>query len=702
VGISTKEISEVIKERLKNFDASLVATDVGRIVATSDGIAQIYGLQNAMAGELLEFPHDTYGLALNLEEDQVRAVILGEYGHLHEGDEVRTTGRLLEVPVGEELIGRVVNPLGVPIDGKGPLKTTKTLPVEKIAPGVITRKRVDSPVQTGIKAIDTMIPIGRGQRELIIGDRFTGKTTVLLDTIINQKGKDLICVYVAIGQNAASIARVASTLEEAGAMEYTIIVAATASDPASLNFIAPYAGCAMGEYFMEQGKDALCCYDDLTKQAWAYRELSLNLRRPPGREAYPGDVFYLHSRLLERAAKMSDAKGGGSLTALPVIETQANDVSAFIPTNVISITDGQIYLQADLFNAGQRPALNVGISVSRVGGDAQTKAMRQVAGQLRLDLAQYRELAAFAQFASDLDTATRNQLERGARLTELLKQDKYQPVPLAEQVAAIYAGTQGYLDKVPVARVREWEAGFTRFLKSEQPALLDEIEKKKALDDKLFERLKAAISTYNHQFGVEGSSAVADPAEPPKPGDKAEPKAQLQGDKAEPKAQLQGDKAEPKAQLQGDKAEPKAPLQGDKAEPKAPLQGDKAEPKAQLQGDKAEPKAQGAAKAEKAQPPTKAEPAERPSQLNQIRDAIADSPAKGASKAEVPSQPPPEMPSQPPPEMPSQPPPEMPSQPPSEMPSQPPPEAPAEPTPEVPAKPAPEVPSKPAPKKKGK
>ena len=516
MGISTKEISEVIKERLKDFDASLVATDVGRIVATSDGIAQVYGLQNAMAGELLEFPHDTYGLALNLEEDQVRAVILGEYGHLHEGDEVRTTGRLLEVPVGDELIGRVVNPLGVPIDGKGPLKTTKTLPVEKIAPGVITRKRVDSPVQTGIKAIDSMIPIGRGQRELIIGDRFTGKTTVLLDTIINQKGKNLICVYVAIGQNAASIARVAATLEERGAMEYTIIVAASASDPASLNFIAPYTGCAMGEYFMEQGKEALCCYDDLTKQAWAYRELSLNLRRPPGREAYPGDVFYLHSRLLERAAKMSEAHGGGSLTALPVIETQANDVSAFIPTNVISITDGQIYLQADLFNAGQRPALNVGISVSRVGGDAQTKAMRQVAGQLRLDLAQYRELAAFAQFASDLDSATRNQLERGARLTELLKQDKYEPVPLGLQVAVIYAGTQGHLDKVPVARVQEWEAGFTRFLTGERPTLLPEIEAKKALDDKLFERLKAAISTYNHQFGVEGYSDVADPgpAEP--------------------------------------------------------------------------------------------------------------------------------------------------------------------------------------------
>ncbi len=477
MGISTKEISEVIKERLKNFDASLVSTDVGRIVAASDGIAQIYGLQNAMAGELLEFPHETYGLALNLEEDQVRAVILGDYGHLHEGDEVRTTGRLLEVPVGEALIGRVVSPLGLPLDGKGPIKATKTMPIERIAPGVITRKRVDSPGQTGIKAIDAMIPIGRGQRELIIGDRFTGKTTVLLDTIINQKGKDLVCVYVAIGQNAASIARATATLEENGAMDYTIIVAATASDAASLNFIAPYAGCAMGEYFMEQGKEALCCYDDLTKQAWAYRELSLNLRRPPGREAYPGDVFYLHSRLLERAAKMNEAHGGGSLTALPVIETQANDVSAFIPTNVISITDGQIYLQSDLFNAGQRPALNVGISVSRVGGDAQTKAMRQVAGQLRLDLAQYRELAAFAQFASDLDTQTRNQLERGARLTELLKQDKYQPVALAEQVAVIYAGTQGYLDKVPVARVREWEAGFVRFLKSERADVLSAIEK---------------------------------------------------------------------------------------------------------------------------------------------------------------------------------------------------------------------------------
>src|SRR5437773_5047723 len=395
-----------------------------------------------MAGELLEFPHDTYGLALNLEEDQVRSVILGEYGNLHEGDEVRTTGRLLEVPVGDELLGRIVSPLGVPLDDKGPIKTSKTLPLERIAPGVITRKRVDSPVQTGIKAIDTMIPIGRGQRELIIGDRFPGKTTVLPDTIINQKGKDLFVIYVAIGQKAASIARVAATLEENGAMDYTIIVAASAADPASLQYIAPYAGCAMGESFLGHGKEALCCYADLTKQAWAYRQLSLTLRRPPGREAYPGDVFYLHSRLLERAAKMNQARGGGSLTALPVIETQANDVSAFIPTNVISITDGQIYLQADLFNAGQRPALNVGISVSRVGGDAQAKAIRQLPAQLRLDLAQYRELAAFAQFASDLDTATRNQLERGARLTELLKQDKYQPAPLSEQVAVLYAGTR--------------------------------------------------------------------------------------------------------------------------------------------------------------------------------------------------------------------------------------------------------------------
>jgi F-type H+/Na+-transporting ATPase subunit alpha len=642
VGISTKEISEVIKERLKDFDASLVATDVGRIVATSDGIAQIYGLQNAMAGELLEFPHETYGLALNLEEDQVRAVILGDYGHLHEGDEVRTTGRLLEVPVGEALIGRVVNPLGLPLDGKGPIKTTKTMPIERIAPGVITRKRVDSPVQTGIKAIDAMIPIGRGQRELIIGDRFTGKTTVLLDTIINQKGKDLICVYVAIGQNAASIARATATLEESGAMDYTIIVAATASDAASLNFIAPYAGCAMGEYFMEQGKEALCCYDDLTKQAWAYRELSLNLRRPPGREAYPGDVFYLHSRLLERAAKMSPANGGGSLTALPVIETQANDVSAFIPTNVISITDGQIYLQADLFNAGQRPALNVGISVSRVGGDAQTKAMRQVAGQLRLDLAQYRELAAFAQFASDLDTQTRNQLERGARLTELLKQDKYQPVPLAEQVAVIYAGTQGFLDKVPVARVREWEAGFVRFLKSEQKELLAAIEKQKALDDKLFDQLKAAISTFNHQFGVEAAkdapSAGGKAGDTAKPGEKAQPKAQAPAAKAEAQAPAAAAPA-PAAKTEAQASAPVAPAAEAEAIARsvaAPAAKEDAEtPAPAAHSAKAEAKTTAPTKVEKAQPSPKDEGEERPSQLNQIRAALADSPA--ASTAEPPA-----------------------------------------------------------------
>jgi F-type H+-transporting ATPase subunit alpha len=641
VSIDPKEISDVIKQRLKDFDASLVSTDVGRIVATSDGIAQIYGLQNAMSGELLEFPNETYGLALNLEEDQVRAVILGDYSHLHEGDEVRTTGRLLEVPVGEALIGRVVNPLGIPLDGKGPVKTTKTMPVERIAPGVITRKRVDSPVQTGIKAIDAMIPIGRGQRELIIGDRFTGKTTVLLDTIINQKGKDLVCVYVAIGQNAASVARVAATLEEAGAMEYTIIVAATASDAASLNFIAPYAGCAMGEYFMEQGKEALCCYDDLTKQAWAYRELSLNLRRPPGREAYPGDVFYLHSRLLERAAKMSEANGGGSLTALPVIETQANDVSAFIPTNVISITDGQIYLQSDLFNAGQRPALNVGISVSRVGGDAQTKAMRQVSGQLRLDLAQYRELAAFAQFASDLDTATRNQLERGARLTELLKQDKYQPVPLSEQVAVLYAGTQGFLDKVPVTRVREWEAGFVRFLRTEGADVLSEIDKKKALDDALFERLKAAISAFNHQFGVEGATAVPDPgagspSEPPsKPSAQAEPDASAEPRPPEPAPGVA--KSEPPS-MPSAQAKPAVKEEPRPPEP-APGAG-KSEPRSKPQAQ-----AKPAATAE-AKPPAPAKPApvepkaetesseeSRPSQLNQIRAAMADAPSKPAPAA---------------------------------------------------------------------
>jgi len=527
LSIGSQDITDVIKSRLKDFKAELVTSEVGRVISVGDGIAQIYGLRGAMAGELLQFPGDVYGMALNLEVDQVRAVIMGPYEHLKEGDVVKTTGRIVEVPVGPELLGRVVSPLGEPLDGKGPIKTKKTAPIERVAAGVITRQPVDTPVQTGIKAIDAMIPIGRGQRELIIGDRQTGKTAILLDTIINQKGQNLFCVYVAIGQNAASIARVAATLEEHGALEFTIIVAATASEPATLNYIAPYAGCAMGEYFMDQGQEALVCYDDLTKHAWAYREMSLNLRRPPGREAYPGDVFYLHSRLLERAAKMNKANGGGSLTALPVIETQANDVSAYIPTNVISITDGQLYLQSDLFNSGIRPAISVGTSVSRVGGAAQTKAMRQVAGRMKLELAQYRELAAFSQFASDLDKATRDQLERGGRLTELLKQAQYSPMALGIQVAEIWAGTNGHLDKVPVARVKEWEEGFARYLRADQKPLVESIESKKALDDDLLKQLEKAVKAFNRQFGVEGAEAADDDK-------KAESKA------TEPKATKEG------------------------------------------------------------------------------------------------------------------------------------------------------------------
>ena len=507
---TTQEIGDVIRQRLKNFDAEVVAADVGRVISVGDGIATIYGLKGAMASELLEFPGDVYGMALNLEEDMVRAVIMGPYQHIEEGATVRTTGRVLEMPVGRGLLGRVVNPLGEPLDGKGPISTTERRPVEKIAPGVITRQRVDTPVQTGIKAIDAMIPIGRGQRELLIGDRQTGKTAVLLDTIINQKGKNLWCVYVAIGQNAASIARVAATLEERGAMDYTVIVAATASDPATLNYLAPYAGCAVGEWFMEQGEEALVCYDDLSKHAWAYREMSLTLRRPPGREAYPGDVFYLHSRLLERAAKLNQGHGGGSLTALPVIETQANDVSAYIPTNVISITDGQIFLEPDLFNSGIRPAISVGISVSRVGGDAQTRAMNKVAGQMKLSLAQYRELAAFAQFASDLDRNTREQLERGQRLTELLKQPQYSPVDLQVQVAAIYAGTRGFLDQVEVGRIREWEGGFARYLRSEHKDWYDAFDASK-WDDSVTARIEEMIKAYNRQFGVASPKEAKEP-----------------------------------------------------------------------------------------------------------------------------------------------------------------------------------------------
>ena len=526
------EISEVIKQRLRDFEAETVSADVGRVVSIGDGIAQIFGLTGVMAGELIEFPGEVYGMALNLEEDQVRAVIMGAYEHIQEGAEVRTTGRIVEVPVGMEVLGRLINPLGQPLDGKGPVPTTQLSPIEKIAPGVITRQRVDTPVQTGIMAIDAMIPIGRGQRELIIGDRQTGKTAILLDTIINQKGKDLYCIYVAIGQNAASIARVHDTLKAAGAMDYTVIVAATASDSAALNYIAPYAGCALGEYFRDNGMEAMVCYDDLTKHAWAYRELSLTLRRPPGREAYPGDVFYLHSRLLERAAKLNAQNGGGSLTALPVIETQAGDVSAYIPTNVISITDGQIFLEADLFNSGQRPAISVGISVSRVGGDAQIRPMNKVAGQMKLELAQYRELAAFAQFASDLDQATRSQLDRGQRLTEILKQGQYEPIPVGVQVCLIFAGTRGFLDRVPVDKVAEWEAGFVRFLLSERRSLTESLEREKRWDDQSTAQVEDAVRTWNRQFGVEGyadyqSTQVAD-AEPegkPKAPAKAETKA---------------------------------------------------------------------------------------------------------------------------------------------------------------------------------
>ena len=567
MSIGSHDITDVIKARLKDFKAELVTAEVGRIITVGDGIAQVYGLQGAMAGELLQFPGDVYGMALNLEEDQVRAVIMGPYEHLLEGDQVKTTGRIVQVPVGPELLGRVVSPLGEPLDGKGPINSKKMAAVEKVAPGVITRQRVDTPVQTGIKAIDAMIPIGRGQRELIIGDRQTGKTAILLDTIINQKGKDLFCVYVAIGQNAASIARVAATLEQYGALEYTVIVAATASEPATLNYIAPYAGCAIGEYFMDQGQEALVCYDDLTKHAWAYREMSLNLRRPPGREAYPGDVFYLHSRLLERAAKMNKANGGGSLTALPVIETQANDVSAYIPTNVISITDGQIYLQSDLFNAGVRPAMSVGISVSRVGGDAQTKAMRQVAGRMKLELAQYRELAAFSQFASDLDKATRDQLERGSRLTELLKQPQYGPVPLGIQVGVIWAGTNGYLDKVPVARVKEWEEGFSRYLRADAKTLVSEVEKKKALDDDLTKQLERAAKAFNRQFGVEGAGAAE--AEPEAEEAKGEPKAEAgkaEAGKAEPEARpAKAESAEPDEERRSSKDRREAERRAEKA-----------------------------------------------------------------------------------------------------------------------------------------
>jgi len=492
-----RDIASAIKQEIAHFGTTLAMVDVGAVVEIGDGIARLHGLAAVKYNELLEFPGEVMGIAMNLEEESVSAIIVGDYTDIKEGDEVRRTGRIAEAPVGEGLIGRVVDPLGRPLDGKGPVKADRTRPLERVAPGVTARKSVDTPVQTGVKAIDSMIPLGRGQRELIIGDRSTGKTAIALDTIVNQKGGDLICIYVAIGQKTSKVARVAATLDGYGAMEHTIIVAANASDSVALQYLAPYAGCAMGEEFMEQGRDALVIYDDLSKHAWAYRQLSLLLRRPPGREAYPGDVFYLHSRLLERAAKYSDEHGGGSLTALPIIETQAGDVSAYIPTNVISITDGQIYLETDLFNAGTRPALNVGISVSRVGSKAQTPAMKQVAGRLRLDLARYRELAAFAQFGTaELDRATRAQLERGQRLAEILKQPQYVPMPVEKQVMILYAAVNGYLDDVPVARIGEFEAAFHSFMEASHPEVGAAIARTKEISAETAELLKGAVQEF--------------------------------------------------------------------------------------------------------------------------------------------------------------------------------------------------------------
>jgi len=502
-GIRADEITRVLRSEIENYESAVNVSETGSVISVGDGIARIYGLENVMAGELVEFPHNVAGIALNLEEDQVGAVLLGESQEIREGDEVRRTRRIMSVPVGEALIGRVVNALGEPIDGKGPITTSEYAPIERLAPGVVDRRPVREPVQTGLKAIDAMIPIGRGQRELIIGDRQTGKTAIALDTIINQKGGDLICVYVAIGQKRSTVAQVVKTLEDYGAMEYSIVVAATASDPAPMQYIAPYSGCAMGEYFRDRSKHALCIYDDLSKHAAAYREISLLLRRPPGREAYPGDVFYLHSRLLERAAKLSDENGGGSLTALPFIETQAGDVSAYIPTNVISITDGQIFLESDLFNSNVRPAVNVGISVSRVGGNAQVKAMRQVAGSLRLELAQYRALAAFAQFGSDLDKASQQQLNRGQRLVEILKQDQYSPLPVEKQVLVIFAGTNAYLDDLAVELCRPFEVELYRFVENAHPEILNEIREKKVLSDDLKNALHAALKEFKERFVAE-------------------------------------------------------------------------------------------------------------------------------------------------------------------------------------------------------
>lgn len=498
--INVGEISELLRKQITDFEKKVDVSEVGSVISVGDGIARIYGLDKCMSSELLEFPNGVMGMALNLEEDTVGAVLFGEDTLIHEGDVVKRTGRIMSVPAGDAMRGRVVNAIGQPIDGKGPIDASETRIVDVVAPGIVDRQPVGEPLQTGLKAIDSMIPIGRGQRELIIGDRQTGKTAVGIDAIINQKGGDVTCIYVAVGQKRANIAQVMKTLEEHGALEHTIIVSATASEPAPLQYIAPYTGCAIGEYFRDNGKHALIIYDDLSKQAASYRQLSLLLRRPPGREAYPGDVFYLHSRLLERAAKLSDELGGGSLTALPIIETQAGDVSGYIPTNVISITDGQIYLEPELFYAGVRPAVNVGLSVSRVGGAAQTKAMKQVAGTLRLDLAQFRELAAFAQFGSDLDKATLSQIERGKRMVELLKQDQYVPVTMEEQVVVLFAGTQGYLDDIPVESVKKFEEEFLRYIRDQKADILKELGEKKTIDDDLKAKLSQAIENFKQGF----------------------------------------------------------------------------------------------------------------------------------------------------------------------------------------------------------
>jgi len=507
--IKADEITQLIREQIENYESKIAVDEVGTVISLGDGIARLYGLDKAMAGELLSFPHDVKGIAMNLEEDQVGAVLLGEYTEIREGDEVRRTGQIMSVPVGEAMVGRVVNSLGQAIDDKGPIATDKHIPIERLAPGVISRQPVREPMATGLKAIDSMIPIGRGQRELIIGDRQTGKTAIAIDTIINNKGGDLICIYCAIGQKRSSIAQVVKTLTDFGAMDYTIVVAASASEPAPMQYIAPYAACAMGEYFRDSKRHALVIYDDLSKHAASYSEISLLLRRPPGREAYPGDVFYLHSRLLERAAKLSNDLGGGSLTALPVIETQAGDVSAYIPTNVISITDGQIYLETDLFNSGIRPAVNVGLSVSRVGFTAAIKAMKQVGATLKLELAQYRELAAFAQFGSDLDKATQAQLARGERLVEVLKQDQYSPLPFSKQILIIYAGTNGYLDDVPVEQVRPFEKALYEYVDTMNPGLFENIMKKKALDDQLKTEMNKVLKECKERFLAERQAAAA-------------------------------------------------------------------------------------------------------------------------------------------------------------------------------------------------